>query len=328
MDVSYSIDYEKELLGGIGGNNSISSAFWIMEDFINNGLINLQKEINSINTSGRINWNRTINKLNPVLSNGNPLYLDFFSKNRNVDINNIIYRIHKYAVYQSLKRFGWLISYPLEHEESDLIIDKDTAIHYLQIELQMTFIDREVNLYKNLIEFLNGSIENDKNNHIFTFLTPHFHTVWEKITDYIFDGIKDDEINIPRPYWNVKHKIKYTKQIPDTIFISENKLFIVDAKYYRVEKLPGWSDLVKQFFYANTLKVPLDIKNILIFPSSHKETIIKYLGYAAIENNDDLGYINGYTVDLIEAMKSYANYNKKHFKNILITLESNIKLQE
>ncbi|GAB6429019.1 LlaJI family restriction endonuclease [Bacillus cereus group sp. LD113LC] len=318
--------YENNLLGGTGDNNSIAAAFWILKDYILNGLINIQKESYIFNGQGRINWGRTTKQLNPVVTNGQAVYLDYVTQKRNTDFNNLIYRIHQYAVYQSLNLYGWLFSgIDFDEENVDLIIDKDTAIYYLQKELQQTFVDREIHLYNNLIEFLKGSIDKENRDKVITFLTPHFHTVWEKICDFVFNGTKKHEFVIPRPFWNIDGQIKYTKQVPDTMFISNQTLFILDAKYYRIkEKLPGWGDLVKQFFYAKTINIT-DTRNILIFPGTNcNGDLIKFLGFAEIENKQvEFGRINGYVVDVHKAMENYSSYNRGYFQQHLIILENN-----
>src|SRR5699024_9906604 len=121
---------------------------------------------------------------------------------------------------------------------------------------------------------------------------------------------------------NNKKKKKEYKPNTDNLIKYKKSLFILDAKYYKLNKLPGWGDLVKQFFYANTLSVSCEIKNILLFPNSNKDTSVNYLGYAAIENNRQFGRINGYTVDIYIAMKSYVNYDKGDFQAQLISLEN------
>ena len=268
-------EYEKELLGGIGNNKSISSLFWILKDYFDYGLINIQETKYRINSNGSINWNRTIKQLNPVISNQQPVYLDFVNKYNNTNYNDLTYKIHKYAVHQSLNTFGWLLGVDYEDTDSQLFINKELAIYHLENMRQQTFVDREIELYQNLIEFLEGSSSNQETkDKVITFLTPHFHTVWEEICDFIFDGQIDYDEMIPRPFWSKDHQIWYTQQIPDIIFVENQLLYILDAKYYRINyKLPGWGDLIKQFFYAKTLDIPYNIKNIMIFPSSSPNTI-------------------------------------------------------
>ncbi|GAB6483722.1 hypothetical protein bcgnr5384_51530 [Bacillus cereus] len=90
------------------------------------------------------------------------------------------------------------------------------------------------------------------------------------------------------------------------------------------EKLPGWGDLVKQFFYAKTIDIT-DTRNILIFPGTNCEgDLIKFLGFAEIENKQvEFGRINGYVVDVHKAMENYSSYNRGYFQQHLIILENN-----
>ena len=316
-------EYEKELLGGIGNNKSISSLFWILKDYFDYGLINIQETKYRINSNGSINWNRTIKQLNPVISNQQPVYLDFVNKYNNTNYNDLTYKIHKYAVHQSLNTFGWLLGVDYEDTDSQLFINKELAIYHLENMRQQTFVDREIELYQNLIEFLEGSSSNQETkDKVITFLTPHFHTVWEEICDFIFDGQIDYDEMIPRPFWSKDHQIWYTQQIPDIIFVENQLLYILDAKYYRINyKLPGWGDLIKQFFYAKTLDIPYNIKNIMIFPSSSPNTI-EYLGFAEIERNKDFGRVNGYIIDIYKAMRSYVRKDKGEFRQKLIYFEN------
>src|SRR5699024_6652367 len=107
---------------------------------------------------------------------------------------------------KSLGYFGWLMDMDYENYNAELWLDKDTAIHYLEIELQRTFTDREVNLYKKLIEFLAGASEKETGEKVVTFLTPYFHVVWESVCNFIFSGAHDEDVLIPRPFWNINNK--------------------------------------------------------------------------------------------------------------------------
>ena len=59
----------------------------------------------------------------------------------------------------------------------------------------------------------------------------------------------------------------------DVFIKSENSCWVIDSKYYTAtgaHNAPGWSDLVKQFFYVKAVKLIYpkieSIKNIFIFP--------------------------------------------------------------
>jgi hypothetical protein len=59
----------------------------------------------------------------------------------------------------------------------------------------------------------------------------------------------------------------------DVFIKSKNSCWVIDSKYYTAtgaHDAPGWSDLVKQFFYVKAVKLIYPeielIKNIFIFP--------------------------------------------------------------
>src|SRR5699024_10601960 len=116
-------------------------------------------------------------------------------------------------------------------------------------------------------------------------------------------------------------------------------------KYYNVRSnLPGWGDLVKQFFYSHTIigrlnsfskkeneqKTNIDdseetsnklksfkriftdlhhIYNIFIFPKTdHDEPdLVSYLGSTEVEDNKELGSIFSFSIEMKKAMIAYTD---------------------
>ena len=316
---------EESLLGGLGGNSTfISAAFWLIRDYLDYGIINFQRQEYGLNQSANINWSRTIKSINPVISNQRPVYLDLVTK-KHIIYDNLITQIHQYVLDQCLDLYGWLFDYDGEfRNEYDLPCDEDLAIYLLDLEAQRTFEERKSNLFLNLKEFILGS-HNQSKDSITTFVTPYFHTVWEKICYSLFTDLNDKSLpKLPNPYWEVNNTIAKTEQIPDIMFKIDNKLFILDAKYYRIKyapkQLPGWGDLVKQFFYRHTLikDEEDEIENIFIFPGQTNNDI-NYLGYAAVDGMSGLGKINGYILDIHKAMEFYVDNKKGDFKGKLLS---------
>ncbi|WP_449540442.1 LlaJI family restriction endonuclease [Ferdinandcohnia sp. Marseille-Q9671] len=315
---------ESSLLRGIGENTSyIGAAFWLIRDYFDNGILDFQRHEYVLNQSTNINWPRTIKHINPVISNKRPIYLDLVTK-KHIMYDHLITQIHQYAVEKCLKQYGWLFDYDEEHgNESDLPCDEDTAVFYLELEAQRTFQERKSNLFLHLKEFILGSHTQSKES-ITTYVTPYFHTVWEKICHSLFSDANDMSLpKLPHPYWNVNSQVAKTEQIPDIMFRDRNRLYILDAKYYRIKyaplKLPGWGDLVKQFFYRHTLLTNKEdeIENIFLFPGQTNQDV-EYLGFAAVDGIQSLGRINGYTIDIVKAMESYVNNRKGEFKEKLL----------
>lgn len=316
---------EESLLGGLGDNqNYISAAFWLIEDFSKYGIVDFVEEEYGINHSNNINWARTIKNSQPLISNKNPVYLDLVTKKK-VRSKNIISQIHNYVIEECLRMYGWLFEYDnVIGSKYSLPCDEGVAIHLLELEIQNTFEERKLNLYFNLKEFILGS-HNESKEEILTFVTPYFHTVWEKMCYFIFSNDDYKLPILPKPFWKTHEKKAETEQIPDIMYKEEETLVIIDAKYYQIKyapkKLPGWGDLVKQFFYRHTLIKNEEkiIENVFLFPGQTKKEI-KYLGYAALEEVDDsfnLGRINGYILDIDTIMYCYVNNDKGNFKNRL-----------
>ncbi|WP_303984894.1 LlaJI family restriction endonuclease [Niallia circulans] len=322
--------FEEELLGGQGNNNSIAAAFWLIRDYEENGIIKFNKT-KYITNRGKIDWSKTTQKFKPYFSNNNPLYLDFVTKKNDNDLNNILTRIHRHVLKKCFYLFGAVLGYGSfeygEHDEYDF--DYDISLEHLKQELHNTFIDREISLISNLIQFLSGSDNSRETTSFQSFAVPHFHVVWEKICHYLFSN-SSTRGRFPNPYWEVKNKIIKTSQIPDILFITNSHINIIDAKYYSINYLntglPGWGDLVKQFFYSHTFNSnetsDLEILNIFLFPGK-SICGMEYFGKAGVENRTSLGYIYAYILDTSLAMTYYANYDEGSFRNKLINLIKN-----
>ena len=81
-----------------------------------------------------------------------------------------------------------------------------------------------------MIEYLDEQT-NDKQ---FYFGTDRFEYVWEKLIDTVF-GIPDKTDYFPRTKWTLRHgnqRDNYALE-PDTIMLYGDKIYVLDAKYYR-----------------------------------------------------------------------------------------------
>lgn len=311
---------EISLLGGQSGNfvNSITVANEIINDYMINGILDRRLEIKTTD-SAIIDWNYTINRKQPIIAENTVAYLDTIGRKRVTDNQNLIMLIHKYCIYESLHKYGWLMDLTASDfglEDIELTVNINYALNKLYNELNQTFVEREIYLINLLITFLNGIKFEEEQSKIDVFVTPFFHNVWEQMCSQIF---KNDynilKQYIPRLNWTVKSQGKVQTQIPDILFIRNNTLYILDAKYYDITtNLPGWPDVVKQFFYSitifnNIVKVNNDknitnVSNIFLFPSSEIKSI-NYIGKVNVENNSDLGDIYSYELNLLQVMQSY-----------------------
>jgi len=336
---------EVELLGGDNGNQkeNLLIAHRLINDFIHNGL--LIKEIRSKSIlSGKVDWPATINEEQPIFSGRNVIYTETVSRKTKVDRKNQIFLLHKYCVYKSIERYGWLLGITVESvnlDQSEIECDISYALNLLTNELNSTFVEREINVIKLMMQFLLGLEEQKGKETLETLVTPYFYNVWEYICSVNFNNQYNTLKNIiPKLKWEIESDAMVQNQRPDIMLIKEKKLYILDAKYYNIDtNLPGWPDVVKQLFYSFTifkniksekfsapnkkieyqLKTLENVENVFLFPSGDSEPI-KYVGKVKIENNSDLEDIKAYKINTFIAMKCFIKAEKYNFVNGLSVL--------
>ncbi|WP_164214792.1 LlaJI family restriction endonuclease [Virgibacillus sp. YIM 98842] len=336
--------FESELLGGSIGNKNenITTAFMLINDFVTNGL--LIKEITRRTTAygGNIDWGNTVNKKDPIISGKNIIYHDKLIRKKTLDSTNLLIQLQKFCLYKSIEKYGWLFDFEIDKnlfEISELNFEISFAINFLEQQLNSTYVERDIFVINLIKDFLIGIQHQQIEEKIETLMTPYFHNVWESICSNIF-GNQYNSLKqiVPRLKWGLDNNAIVQPQRPDIMLIKNKELYILDAKYYDVYKnLPGWKDIVKQFYYAETIRNHINspaflknrvdtqkinniknIRNIFLFPSNEDKPII-YIGNVTIENNSSLGVIKSYKINTFYAMKIYIGEeaNKLFVENLL-----------
>ncbi|MBN2542869.1 LlaJI family restriction endonuclease [bacterium] len=292
----------------------IISAIQIIDDYRQNGYINREKVENSSHRPGRIDWPVTINSTNPIFTNKQVGYLNPIYRHRTFDEDHFIYLIHKNIVNECLRTWGWLygnitsvepdIAYPFPEKQ---------CLQLLENELRTVFVGREIFVIQLMIAFLQAKIGNENRLQLDVLATPYFSFVWEAICGYLFDNqypmLKG---LLPQPQWESEITSGIISQRPDIFSLVGNNLYILDAKYYDFNKgLPGWHDVVKQFYYKHTLSKRMrktlleNIFNGFILPGNEKEPL-QYIGRVFIKEVEDLGNILAFAVNQNKAISTYA----------------------
>ncbi|WP_394532817.1 hypothetical protein C1N83_27995 (plasmid) [Priestia aryabhattai] len=340
---------EVDLLGGENGQNNenLITAYRLIKDFTQNGLLLKKMRVDSSAQLGNIDWIATINKRQPMFSGNSIIYTDTISRKTTANRQNTLYILHKYCVCKSIEKYGWLLGVTLKNinlDITELDFDIPYALNILKNELNSTFAEREINVIKLMREFLSGMEEQSREEKLETLATPYFQNVWELICSNNFNNQYDTlKQIIPKLNWELEitSRARVRDQRPDIIVLRESNMYIFDAKYYNINaSLPGWPDVVKQLFYAltiftniksttftlsdkdleNKLKSIKNVENIFLFPSGDKEPI-KYIGKVNIENNDELNDINAYKINIFLAMKCFIGREKYAFFNQLMEVK-------
>ena len=216
-----------------------------------------------VDKRGKTHWGRTIKTQTPMVQGKSLLYLNQVVLVNTPDLNSIITRIHRYFVYESFERIGWLYT-TNSPEQSDITFDKNMFLATLNAKLGSTNNDNDKKLFRSMIAMIEFR-DNQTIDKQFYFGTDKFETVWERLIDKVF-GVPNKDDYFPHGLWTErygKNKGKPASALePDTIMIYGGKYYVLDAKYYRYGILPQYgpgllpqsSDINKQITYGQFVK--------------------------------------------------------------------------
>ena len=205
---------------------------------------------------GRIAWPKTIQSKSAIIqTNGSVIYNDFILRSSALNEKNIITQIHKYCVFESFSKVGWLFT-PYLPEKPAIVRNDKMFLSLLREKLSKTYNDVEKRLFSAMISMIEY-LDKKTNKMEFCFGTEHFEYIWEKLIDNAF-SIKEKQNYFPRTYWKL-HSFRMKKNsalVPDSIMFHDDKIYVLDAKYYKygstasVTDLPESSSINKQITYG------------------------------------------------------------------------------
>lgn len=247
--------------------------------FLNFGYYVETKKSCKQTNNGKINWNKTIQNVQPQFSNGNPFYLNFFRQTKESNFKSIVTQIHKYCLNKSFEKIGHLFDLP-QSDKSEISFNKNLFLAVLNTKVANTFNENQICLFKDMIDIVNNEGGIDSSQNLF-YGTYEFDYVWEKLIDEEY-GIDDVESYYPHYKYLKKSEngwnlLSERPLKPDTIMLHHDKAYILDAKYYSYSKtqnpsdLPGSESVNKQMSYAHYIEhnyhYPIDkIFNAFILP--------------------------------------------------------------
>lgn len=275
--------------------NIIDLSSYLVNDYIQNGIFEKKEKKYFKHGQGNLSWAKTVKKDVPIIDRNIPFY-EAPWKYRNVVIDhNITTAVHAYILDKAIdvyKRFNGI-----NIKKPDIIVpfsdtDSKSIVNYLKQELLTVFSDRESNLIKALISWLELTY-----NYKLAGCTNCFQNVWEWVTDAVFgnqESKQNKESGNPRYMVGNNEYQGGGNAKPDTIYFSNNTqdnsyhLCVYDAKYYTpsfdikgkaVYGYPSNSDIVKQVAYLkgilnslSPIRNQLQFKNAFLLPliSNHE----------------------------------------------------------
>ena len=307
----------------------ILSYQYVINDFISHGYYTESEVDYKLNGRGKINWKRTIQKVRPHINQRNVVYLDVIAK-QSINKTNILTRIHEFCVYESFSKLGWLyLSSSYLPMKPSLPFNKKQFLAVLRDALKETFNNDKKRLFSSMIEIVNG-IGTQVGKEGFRFGVFGFEHVWQNLVDYVF-GESNKEIYFPHAKWHIVKGNDHQSSAlePDTIMKVDDKVFILDAKYYKYGitrtsgHLPATSSIQKQITYgeyvvAKNFAKSDDVYNAFILPytgenGTHFEFasvgLAEWINYS--DKTENYKYVLAILLDTKYIMQTYARHDAK-----------------
>ncbi|WP_199495698.1 LlaJI family restriction endonuclease [Helicobacter pylori] len=326
----------------IRSNFSLTAYKNVIEYFLSHGCYAENKSYYENSAKGKINFSKTMKKNRPIIQNLNNknsfIYTRFQVKKEMINENELITAINKYCVHEAFSKFGFVFR-SFVPPKFKLPADKNYCIYLLENRLNNTFNDDKKILFQSMKNILLQD-DNILEKTDFKFGTYHFYVVWERMIDRAF-GIKNKEDYFPKTKWNLRRSNQNPDYLlqPDSIMLFGDKIYILDAKYYKygisgvASDLPNSASIIKQIVYgeyAAKLETKKEIYNVFLMPFNRfnnplkLSNIFENIGFANGEWRDNLKQYENIQGILIDTKFLMQNYNKKS-NNLLKLLAKNVE---
>lgn len=270
--ITLASEYEEQLQ-----YNPLAIALFLLRDYWENGIYINSKEILEKNGDGEIDWDATIVDTIPLIRDGRPFYIDYFTTSTTTDDADYITRLHEYILTKcseylrttTLDELFDIEAVDLYEGEKSDFGDNEYIEQRILKEINVQFVTHKQILLRAMYAWIHETKHSANEIALSLYGTNSFHKVWENVCADVFDSqlntpIKDLPLNllgkyadfpgtllklIPSPKW-----IKYSSKeeqfsektlIPDYISIfnsqSSSYFVIMDAKYYNIKLPPNLS---------------------------------------------------------------------------------------
>jgi hypothetical protein len=275
-----------------------------MNDYVEHGVY-VKRTSDIRKNTGKTDWKRTINRIQCYPSNGSIIYLDTLGKKTTTYYDDEISRIHAEVIRELDNLIGWIFFDNNSNVSSELAAfkkpsgDSNFKIEMLVKELGNLYADRDMKLMMDLMSYLSGETGNSNSSIVIGI--SKFHSMWEHMIDSCMILKYNINTHLAKPCYKINGEYQIATQKggrTDTVLRSPDKktFGIIDAKYYGADNLvnlPGWPDLIKQFFYAlalNDIYPEATVYNWFIFPGSKATVESVHLMSPATQSLQDYKY--------------------------------------
>ena len=288
---------------------------------------NLLTYISRINNSGnnKIHWGKTISKINPIISNNQPVYLEFKTKQKAIDLDEELIILFYSTLVYIRQTFHFHLTMDVQYKlipanTIKSMIETGKGTRLLKNIRRKYFTDKLVKLWKLLYVFYDKSERIATGRyHEETLLAKNFERIFEDMVDYLISDEDCPENLRNQDDGKAVDHIFSDKSLIYNTNNEDNRIYYVgDSKYYKKD-LIGLYSVAKQYTYArNIIQKNIEIINLRDTPQSPKEDNKSNKGYfkyrdeitegynitpnffifGRVEKEPDTGYYN-YTKDLL-----------------------------
>lgn len=267
----------------------------------------------------KINWNKTVNKHQPLISNNQPIYLNVNSKRRKINDEEELLVLF-YSTLNYLKsKYSFELVIPEQYKlitghEFEKYLFKGTR--FLKNIKYKYFSDKLISLYNLLYVFFDRSNKIKANHKIEeVLLVKDFNIVFEDmIDDLIGDPNLVPELKNHSDGKQVDHIYKY-----DSLILKDTIYYVGDSKYYKNTTSIGQYSQAKQFTYAKNIIQ----HSINLFNTNSLSNDIQYRDFLTEGYNITPNFfITAFVDSTFDFKKSYLKDNGEtkiqfHFENRL-----------
>lgn len=279
---------------------------------------------------------------------GSPFFDRYTVKGSSPNEKNLITQIHKYCVFEAFNTLGWLFT-PHLPPDPHITLEPERFLFALKKKLAVTHNDKDKLLFQAMIQMLEYlDSENDSKQYYFG--TDRFEYVWEKLIDEVF-GIRGKEEFFPRTKWKLKFTDSKDNHAlePDSIMMCDDKIYVLDAKYYRYgvtgepRHLPESSSINKQITYGEYIDNCRELKdkygdlpiyNAFLIPFNKSENPFNMtdeyflnIGEATGEwksNGKLYEHVQGIVIDIRFLMNNYTGSHKSKIRKLAKVIDEEL----
>lgn len=249
--------------------DEFSTIMSLVEDYLDNGIYG--KIVNSSSYDGEnVNWDSTIEMVEPIIVNDTPFYIEPVYHQTLTDCSSMISRIHGSIICECLEilnnsGLNKLFDYRIDPPDVQRIdLNELTRLNsIIQNEKRDTFSNHSISVLETMEAYISRRNTRSIGSRVFFYGTKNYNLVWEEacrhsVTDHRNIPIKFLNLDIKdfpqceksimelldRLTWDIRSDngfytiVSDNYQIPDIIHVtSENQMgtiAILDAKYYSV----------------------------------------------------------------------------------------------